>query len=50
MVPDPQQDRPWWDKALDVLRHEEAAFRMVVWTVAIAVVVIAVVLLARASF
>jgi hypothetical protein len=41
-------DRPWWDKALDVLRHEEAAFKLVLWTLAIAVVVVGLALVLRA--
>ena len=48
-MPEPD-DREWWDKALDVLRHEEAAFRLLLWTLAIAVVIGAVVLAARAIF
>jgi hypothetical protein len=47
---DSDGSRPWWDKALDVLRHEEAAFRLVLWTLAVAVVIAAIVLGARAIF
>ena len=49
-MPEGKQDREWWDKALDVLRHEEAAFRMVLWAVAIALVIGGSVLLLRAIF
>ena len=45
-----KDDRVWWDRALDVLRHEEAAFRMVLWTLAIALVIGGSVLLLRAIF
>jgi hypothetical protein len=47
---DREDPRPWWDKALDVLRHEEAAFRMVLWAVGIALVIGGSVLLLRAIF
>ena len=45
-----QEDRPWWDKALDVLRYEEAAFKLVLWTLAVAVVIGGLVLAGRAIF
>lgn len=40
--------RPWWDRALDPLRHEQSMFNVLLVVVAIAVVVIAVTLLIRA--
>ncbi|HWI23272.1 MAG TPA: hypothetical protein VNT22_11745 [Baekduia sp.] len=43
--PDP---RPWWDRALDPLRHEAAMFNVLLWTIAIAFVAMVVVLGARA--
>jgi hypothetical protein len=42
--------RPWWDKALDPLRHEESMFKVLLWTIAIAAVVVIVVLGLRALF
>jgi hypothetical protein len=42
------EPRPWWDRALDVLRHEEVAFRMLMWVAGGAAVVIAVALVVRA--
>jgi hypothetical protein len=41
-------ERPWWDRALDPLRHEAAMFRVLVWVVAVAAGLILVVLVARA--
>jgi hypothetical protein len=32
------EPRPWWDKALDPLRHEAAMFRVLLAVVAVAVV------------
>jgi hypothetical protein len=43
-------DREWWDKALDVLRHEEVAFRVLLWVIAIAIVIAILVLGGRAVF
>ena len=45
-----KDDRVWWDKALDVLRYEEAAFKLVLWAVGIAVVIGGLVLAGRAIF
>ena len=41
-------ERPWWDRALDPLRHEESMFHVLVAVAAIAGVLIAIVLVARA--
>lgn len=41
-------DRPWWDRALDPLRSEAAAFRLLLVVVAVAAVVVALVLALRA--
>ena len=43
-----ESKRPWWDRALDPLRHEASMFAVLMWVVAAAAVVIAVVLVARA--
>jgi hypothetical protein len=43
-------ERPWWDRALDPLRHEESMFHVLVAVAAIAAVLIAVVLAVRALF
>jgi hypothetical protein len=45
---DDEPRRPLWDRALDPLRHEASMFRVLLYVVAIAAVVIAVVLVARA--
>jgi len=42
------EPRPWWDKALDPLRHEASMFHVLLAVVALAAVVIAVVLVIRA--
>jgi hypothetical protein len=42
------EPRPWWDKALDPLRHEESMFRVLLVVIAIAAVIVLVVLVARA--
>jgi len=42
------EPRPWWDKALDPLRHEASMFHVLLAVVAAAAVVIAVVLVIRA--
>jgi hypothetical protein len=41
-------ERPWWDRALDPLRHEQSMFRLLLVVAAIAAIFIAVVLVARA--
>jgi hypothetical protein len=42
------EPRPWWDKALDLLRHEESMSRVLLVVIAIAAVIVLVVLVARA--
>ena len=42
------EKRPWWDRALDPLRHEQSMFNVLLVVVAIAAVVIGVTLLIRA--
>jgi hypothetical protein len=42
------EPRPWWDKALDPLRHEASMFHVLLAVVAVAAVVIAVALVIRA--
>ena len=42
------EPRPWWDKALDPLRHEASMFHVLLAVVAIAAVLILVVTVARA--
>jgi hypothetical protein len=44
----PEGPRPWWDKALDPLRHEAAMFRVLMVVVAAAVVIALLVTLIRA--
>jgi hypothetical protein len=44
------EPRPWWDRALDPLRHEASMFHVLLAVVAVAAVVIAVVLVVRAIF
>jgi hypothetical protein len=44
----PEGPRPWWDKALDPLRHEAAMFRVLMAVVAVAVVIALLVTLIRA--
>lgn len=41
-------NRPWWDKALDVLRYEASAFRFLLWTIAVAAIVMLLVFALRA--
>jgi len=48
--PTGDEPRPWWDRALDPLRHEASMFHVLLAVVAIAAVVIVVVLVARAIF
>ena len=42
------EPRPWWDKALDPLRHEASMFRVLLAVVAVAAVLVLVVTVARA--
>jgi hypothetical protein len=44
------EPRPWWDRALDPLRHEASMFNVLMAVAAAAAVVIAIVLIARAIF
>ena len=43
-----EPERPLWDRLLDPLRSEQAAFRVLLWVVAVAAAVIAVALLLQA--
>jgi hypothetical protein len=40
--------RPWWDRALDPLRHEASMFNVLLAVVAVAAVVIVIVEVVRA--
>ncbi len=40
--------RPWWDRALDPLRHEASMFHVLLAIVAVAAVIVLVVTVARA--
>jgi hypothetical protein len=42
------EPRPWWDKALDPLRHEAAMFRVLLAVVAVAAVIAVLVTIVRA--
>jgi hypothetical protein len=42
------EPRPWWDKALDPLRHEESMFRVLLAVVAVAALLVLVVAVVRA--
>jgi hypothetical protein len=42
------EPRPWWDKALDPLRHEASMFHVLLAIVAVAAVLVLVVTVARA--
>jgi hypothetical protein len=42
------EPRPWWDRALDPLRHEESMFRVLLAVVAVAILIAVVVTVARA--
>jgi hypothetical protein len=42
------EPRPWWDKALDPLRHEESMFHVLLAVVALAAIVAIVVTVVRA--
>jgi hypothetical protein len=44
----PDEPRPWWDKALDPLRHEASMFRVLLVVVAVAAVIALVVTVVRA--
>jgi hypothetical protein len=44
----PDEPRPWWDKALDPLRHEASMFRVLLVVVAVAAVIALVVTFVRA--
>lgn len=46
----PDGPRPWWDRALDPLRHEDAMFKVVLWVAALAALFVAAVLIGRAVF
>jgi hypothetical protein len=41
------EPRPWWDKALDPLRHEAAMFRVLLAVVAVAAVIAVLVTVVR---
>jgi hypothetical protein len=43
------EKRPWWDRALDPLRHEASMFHVLLGVVAIAALVVAVTLVVRAA-
>jgi hypothetical protein len=43
-----QEPRPWWDRALDPLRHEASMFNVLLAVVAVAAVVIVIVEVVRA--
>ena len=42
------EQRPWWDRALDPLRHEASMFHVLLAVVAVAAVIVLVVTVARA--
>jgi hypothetical protein len=42
------EQRPWWDRALDPLRHEASMFHVLLAVVAVAVVIVLVVTVAHA--
>ena len=42
------EQRPWWDRALDPLRHEASMFHVLLAIVAVAAVIVLVVTVARA--
>ena len=42
------EPRPWWDKALDPLRHEESMFHVLLAVVVLAAIVAVVVTIVRA--
>ena len=43
-------ERPWWDRALDPLRHEASMFNVLLWVAAIFFSIAAIVVIARAIF
>ena len=48
MADEEEGRRPWWDRALDPLRHEASMFHVLLGVVLAAAVLIAVVLAVRA--
>jgi hypothetical protein len=46
----PDEERPWWDRALDPLRYEASMFRVLLYVIAVAIGFVAALLLARAIF
>lgn len=46
----PDGPRPWWDRALDPLRTEEAMFRVLLWVLAMAIIFGIAVVAGRAVF
>lgn len=46
----PDGPRPWWDRALDPLRTEEAMFRVLLWVLAMAIIFGGAVVVGRAVF
>ena len=42
------EQRPWWDRALDPLRHEASMFHVLLAVVAVAAVIVLVVTVAHA--
>ena len=42
--------RPWWDRALDPLRHEASMFHVLIAVIVAAAVLVAIVELIRAIF
>jgi hypothetical protein len=46
----PEGPRPWWDKALDPLRTEEAMFKVLLWVLAVAAIFVAALFIGRAAF
>jgi hypothetical protein len=42
------EQRPWWDRALDPLRHEASMFHVLLAVAAVAAVIVLVVTVARA--
>jgi hypothetical protein len=45
-----QSDRPWWDRALDPLRHEASMFHVLIAVIVAAAVLVAIVEILRAIF
>lgn len=44
------EPRPWWDRALDPLRHEASMFHVLLAVVAVVLVLIVIVTVVRAVF